>query len=229
MIMFTFFLILFVFGCFSYLLCSLEGDFFKKAYNNHILHLTLLFVSALGAFFSSLSLTALDMWRNYKGDVGIVRKTLENIENNISEYSFTEIKFSEVNDNCTLKFVHKATGDRHSIYINNNFHREYIHWYKNGKLVIRNGIDSSINNSQEYSAFHEDIHVCTVLNGFIFNKIEDIVTAARRFNISQNLGDVSILVSEQPVTKTLEVTAPADSTITGAVTEQGQIIYTETL
>lgn len=221
----TFFLLLLIVSGVSYFFCVFERDYFKKSYNKHIFHLSLIFVSVLGFHLSLMSPTAISMWRNYKGDVGIIRKTLENIECNISEYSFTEIEFSEVCDNCTLNFVHRVTGDKHSIYINNNFHREYIHWYKNGKLVIRNGI----NNSQEYPAFHEDIHVCTVLNGFIFDKIEDIVAAAKRFNISQNLGDVSILVSEQPVTKTLEVTAPVDSTITGTVTEQGQIIHTETL
>lgn len=225
MIMFTFFLILFVFSCFSYLLCSLEGDCFIHKYNNHILHLTLLFISALGIFFSSLSPTALNMWRNYKGNVGVVRKTLESIESNISEYSFSEIKFSKINDNCTLKFVHRVTGDRHSIYINNNFRREYIHWYKNGKLVIRNGI----HNEQEYLAFHKDIHVCAVLNGFIFNKIENIVAVAERFKTSQNLGDVSLLTDTQPTTKTLEITAPTNTTITGTIIEQGHILHKETL
>ena len=220
-----FFLLLLMASGLSYLYCVFERDYFKKSYNKHIFHLSLIFVSVLGFHLSLMSPTAISMWRNYKDDVGIIRKTLENIECNISEYSFKEIKFNNVDNNCTLNFVHRVTGDKHSIYINNNFHRKYIHWYKNVKLVIRNGI----NNSQEYPAFHEDIHVCTVLNGFIFSKVKDIVKAAKRFNISQNLGDVSILVSKQPVTKTLEMTAPVDSVITGTVTEQGQIIHKETL
>lgn len=132
------------------------------------------------------------MWRGYEGDVGIVRKTLESIESNISEYTFEEIKFSKRDNYCTLKFTHKITKDSHSIYIDNDFNQEYIHWYKNGKLVVRNGV----NNGQEYPVFHENIHVCIVLNEYIFEKIEDIVKTAGRFNISQNLGNVSILEYE---------------------------------
>ena len=225
MIMFEIFIFLLIASITSYIICLLEGDIFEKSYNNHILHISLLVVSILGLFFSSFSPTANRMWQRYEGDVGIIRKTIENIEQNISDYFFSELKFSDVNKNCTLKFVHKATGDKHSIYIDNNILQEYIHWYKNGKLVVRNGIKGD----QEYPAFHEDIHVCITINGYIFEKVEDIVNAAKRTNASQNLGNVSLLLDTQPTTKTLELTAPAKSTITGTVTEQGQIIHTETL
>lgn len=209
----------------SYLICSLSDDVFEKPYNNHIFHISLLFVSSLGLYFSSISPTANRMWQGYEGDVGIIRKTVENIERNISDYSFSEVKFSDVDNDCTLKFIHKTTGDEHSIYIDDSILQEYIHWYKNGKLVVRNGIKDG----QEYPAFHEDIHVCAVINGYIFEKVEDIVNAAKRFKCSQNLGNVSLLSDTQPTTKTLELTAPVKSTITGTVTEQGQIIHTETL
>lgn len=221
----VFFLFLLIGSVNSYIISFVEGGFFKKPYNDHIFHVSLLFVSVLGLYFLSISPTAGRMWREYEGDVGIIRKTLENIEQNISDYSFSELKFSDINDYCTLKFVHKVTGDEHTIYINNNINQEYIHWYKNGRLVVRNGIKDE----QEYPAFHEDIHVCTVVNEYIFEKAEDIVNAAKRFNISQNLGNVSLLSDTQPTTKTLELTAPAESTITGTVIEQGQIIHTETL
>lgn len=207
---------------YSYALCTIKSPF-KKPYNNHVLHISILYLALLGLLFSFLFSTARCMWRDYKDDVGIVRKTLENIESNISEYNFEEIKFSKRDNYCTLQFTHKITKDRHSISILIN--QEYIHWYKNGKLVVQNGI----NNGQEYPAFHEDIDVCTSLNEYIFEKIEDIVKAAKRFNISQTLCNVSILETEQPKTKTLEVTAPMNTTITGTVTEQGQIIHTETL
>lgn len=223
--MFTFFILLLIGSAVSYLVCTVEGDVFKKSYNNHIFHGLLLFVSLLGLFFSTISPTANRMWQGYEGDVGIIRKTLENIEQNISDYSFSELRFSKVGNNYTLKFVHKTTGDEHSIYIDNNIQQRYIHWYKNGKLVVRNGVQDD----QEYPAFHEDIHVCTVINGYIFEKVEDIVNAAKRFKISQNLGNVSLLSDTQQATKTLELTAPIESTITGTVTEQGQIIHKETL
>lgn len=225
MTMFVIFIFLLPASVISYVICLLDGDVFEKPYNNHIFHVSLLFVSILGLFFSSFSPTANRMWQGYESDVGIIRKTLEIIEQNISDYSFSELKFSDVNNNCTLKFVHKATGDEHSIYIDNSILQEYIHWYKNGKLVVRNGIKDE----QEYPAFHEDIHVCTVINGYIFEKVEDIVNAAKRFKTSQNLGNVSLLTDTPPTTKTLELTAPAESTITGTVSEQGQIIHTETL
>lgn len=223
--MFEIFIFLLIASITSYIICLLEGDIFEKSYNNHILHISLLFVSILGLFFSSFSPTANRMWQRYEGDVGIIRETIENIERNISDYSFSELKLSDVNKNCTLKFVHKATGDEHSIYIDNNMLQRYIHWYKNGKLVVRNGIKDD----QEYPAFHEDIHVCTVINGYIFERVEDIVNAVKRTKVSQNLGNVTLLLDTQPTTKTLELTAPVKSTITGTVTEQGQIIHTETL
>lgn len=225
MTMFVIFVFLLIGSVTSYVVCLLSGDVFEKSYNNHILHVSLLFVSILGLFLSSFSTTANRMWQDYEGDVGIIRKTLENIERNISDYSFSETKFSSIGNNCTLKFIHKTTGDEHSIYIDNNTLQEYVHWYKNGKLVVRNGIKDN----QEYPAFHEDIHVCAVINEFIFEKVEDIVDATKRFKISQNLGNVSLLLDTQPTTKTLELTAPVESTITGTVTKQGQTIHTETL
>ena len=223
--MIVIFIFLLVASIFSYIMCLLDGDVFEKPYNNHILHVSLLFVSILGLFFSFFSPTANCMWQRYEGDVGIIRKTLENIERNISDYSFSEIKFSSMGNNCTLKFIHKTTGDEHLIYIDNNKLQEYVHWYKNGKLVVRNGIKDD----EEYPAFHEDIHACTVINRFIFEKVEDIIDVAKKFKISQNLGNVSLLSDTQPTTKTLKLTAPTESTITGTVTQQGQIIHTETL
>lgn len=71
--------------------------------------------------------------------------------------------------------------------------------------------------------------VCNSLNKRIFEKVEDIVEQIKHYNISKQLGTPTLLNTGQPQTKTMEITAPTTTTITGTVTEQGQIIHTETL
>lgn len=48
-------------------------------------------------------------------------------------------------------------------------------------------------------------------------------------NSYSTAADINLFNSYKARTKTLEVTAPANTTITGTVAEQGQIIHTETL
>jgi hypothetical protein len=71
--------------------------------------------------------------------------------------------------------------------------------------------------------------VCSSLNRRIFEKVEDIAEQIKRYNISKQLGTPTLLSTDQPQTKTMEITAPVTTTITGTVTEQGQTIHTETL
>lgn len=48
-------------------------------------------------------------------------------------------------------------------------------------------------------------------------------------NSYSTAADINLFNSYKAQIKTLEVTAPVNTTITGTVTEQGQIIHTETL
>jgi hypothetical protein len=55
-------------------------------------------------------------------------------------------------------------------------------------------------------------------NGFEVEKVEDIVERIKRYNISKQLGTPTLLSAGQPQTKTMEITAPVTTTITGTVT-----------
>ena len=207
----------------SYIICTVEKPF-KKSYNNHFLHIPLIILFTL-IFFGEInyfSPTAYDCWRHYSGNVGIIHKKLDEIDNNIGNYNFNEARLN--GSDCVLKFTDKITGDEHSIWVHDGV-KTYMHWYMNGQLVIKNGTY----NGEEFPGLHESMWVCSSLNRRIFEKVEDIIERIKRYNISKQLGTPTLLSTDQPQTKTMEITAPVTTTITGSVTEQGQTIHTETL
>lgn len=207
----------------SYLVCTVEKPF-KKSYNNHFLHIPIIIVLVLTFFglTTYFSPTAYDCWRHYSGNVGIIHKKLDEINNNIANYNFSEVRLTS--SDCVLKFTDKITGDEHSIWVYNDT-TTYMHWYMNGQLVIKNGT----RDREEFPGLHESMWVCSSLNILIFEKVKDIIERIKRYNISKQLGTPTLLSTERPQTKTIEITAPVTATITGTVTEQGQIIHTETL
>ena len=207
----------------SYIVCTAENPF-KKPYNNHFFHISII-IALILTFFgikNYFSFTAYDYWRHYRGNVGLVHKKLNEIDNNIANYNFTEVKLTDAD--CVLKFTDKITGDKHSIWVHDDI-TTYMHWYMNGQLVIKNGT----RDHEEFPGLHESMWVCNSLNKRIFEKLEDIVERIRRYNISKQLGTPTLLNTNHTQTKTMEITAPTTTTITGTVTEQGQIIHTETL
>lgn len=208
----------------SYLVCTFYENPFKKSYNNHFLHISIIIVLVL--IFSSIrnyfSLTANGYWLHYRGNIGIVHKKLDEIDNNITNYNFNEVRLTGLD--CVLKFTDKITGDEHSIWVHDGA-TTYMHWYVNGQLVIKNGEYDR----EEFPGFHESMWVCNSLNKRIFEKVEDIVARIKRYNISKQLGTPTLLSTDRHQTKTMEITAPTTTTITGTVTKQGQIIHTETL
>lgn len=207
----------------SYLICTIEQPF-KKSYNNHFLHIPIIVVLVLTFFglTNYFSPTANNCWDWYKGNVGIIHKKLDEIDKNIANYNFSEARVT--GSDCVLKFIDKITGDEHSIWVHDDV-TTYMHWYMNGQLVIKNGT----RNHEEFPGLHESMWVCSSLNRRIFEKVEDIIERIKRYNISKQLGTPTLLSSDQPQTKTMEITAPASTTITGTVIEQGQTIHTETL
>ena len=205
----------------SYIICTVEKPF-KKSYNNHFLHIPLIIVFTL-IFFGEInyfSPTAYDCWRHYSGNVGIIHKKLDEIDNNIANYNFSEVRLTS--SDCFLKFTDKITGDEHNIWVYDNV-TTYMHWYLNGQLVIKNGT----RDREDFPGLHESMWVCSSLNKRIFEKVEDIIERIKRYNISKQLGTPTLLNTDQPQTKTMEITAPVTTTITGTVTEQGQILYQE--
>lgn len=207
----------------SYLICTVEKPF-KKSYNNHFLHIPIIIVFTFIFFglINYFSPTAHDYWWHYRGNVGIIHKKLDEIDNNIANYNFNEVRLT--GSDCVLKFTDKITGDEHSIWVHDDV-TTYMHWYMNGQLVIKNGT----RDREEFPGLHESMWVCNSLNRRIFEKVEDIVERIKRHNISKQLGTPTLLNTNQPQIKTMEITAPVSTTITGTVTEQGQTIHTETL
>ena len=113
----------------SYIVCTVEKPF-KKSYNNHFLHIPIIIVLAITFFglTNYFSPTARDCWRYYSGNVGIIHKKLDEIDNNIANYNFTEVRLT--GSDCFLKFTDKITGDEHSIWVHND-NTTYMHWYVN--------------------------------------------------------------------------------------------------
>lgn len=207
----------------SYLVCTLDSPF-KKLYINHFLHIPIIIVLVLTFFGvkNYFSLTANNCWDWYRGNAGIIHKKLDEIDNNIVNYNFSEVRLTS--SDCVLKFTDKITGDEHNIWVHDD-NTTYMHWYMNGQLVIKNGT----RNHEEFPGLHESMWVCNSLNRRIFEKVEDIVERIKRYNISKQLGTPTLLTTNHTQTKTMEITAPVTTTIIGTVTEQGQIIHAETL
>jgi len=207
----------------SYIVCTIESPF-KKSYNNHFLHIPIIIILALilSGLVNYFSPTANNCWDWYRGNAGIIHKKLNEIDNNIANYNFSEVRLTS--SDCVLKFTDKITGDEHSIWVHDDI-TTYMHWYMNGQLVIKNGT----RNHEEFPGLHESMWVCSSLNRRIFEKVEDIVERIKRYNISKQLGTPTLLNTDHTKTKTMEITAPVTTTITGTVTEQGQTIHTETL
>lgn len=204
---------------------NLLNDFIIGVFVNVVILLL-----AFGIFRSAaLSSTASTMWREDKRCLAI-RNTLTEIYDNVDEYEINE-DYSTNNwmyGNITI--THKANNVTHKIEIRDNEGNSYINWYRNGKLVLRNGYKgkSLTNFKEQYYSLVDSWYASEALNDYIFDLIEKFIKKKKEnIKLSNKYCNTELLTDGCPSTKTLEVTAPVETTITAEVSHNNNILHKE--
>jgi hypothetical protein len=188
----------------------------------------LLCLILVGMRCGAVSPTARDMWAYDKRCLAI-KNTLTDICDNISEYEIKE-DYSENRWNYgNVIITHRPTGTVHKMWISDADGNSYIHWYRNGQLVLRNGYKGkNVDFKEEYYPLVNNWYTTEAINDYIFQLIENIIKAKRANDILNNeYCNTDLLIGNSPSTKTLEVTAPVDTTITAEVSQNNNIIHQE--
>lgn len=200
-------------------------DFILAAFVNIVILLLLLGIMRCTA----LSPTARDMWEGDKRCLAI-KNTLTEIYDNVDEYEINE-DYSINNwmyGNITI--THKANNITHKIEIRDNAENSYINWYRNGKLVLRNGYKgkSLINFKEQYYPLVDNWYTSEALNDYIIDLIEKFIKAKKEnIKLSDKYCNTELLTDGCSSTKTLEVTAPIETTITAEVSQNNNILHKE--
>lgn len=99
----------------------------------------------------------------------------------------------------------------------------YMEWHLDNTLLFQNGKI----NGNEFKYFSDSNYTNEAINEKIYEELNVLYLEWQKV-IAPKEG-AFLLNQETKDSKTLEITAPRSTTITGTVTEQGQIIHTETL
>lgn len=99
----------------------------------------------------------------------------------------------------------------------------YMEWHLDNTLLFQNGtIDGN-----EFKYFSDSNYTNEAINKKIYEELNVLYLEWQKV-IAPKEG--AFLLNQEPKdSKTLEITAPKNTTITGTVTEQGQTIHTETI
>lgn len=174
----------------------------------------------------AVSPTARNMWATDERCL-VIKNTLTSIRDNIREYEIKEDYSENRWKYGNVIITHRPTGTVHKMWISDSDGSSYIHWYRNGQLVLRNGY-KGVNFREEYYPLVNSWYTSEAINDFIFQLIENIIKAKKANDILNNeYCNTDLLIGNSPSTKTLEVTAPVDTTITAEVSQNNNIIHQE--
>ena len=177
----------------------------------------------------ALSPTATNMWKEDKRCLAI-ENTFTEIYNNIDEYEINEDYSTNNWMRGNIIITHKANNVTHKIEIRDNEGNSYINWYRNDKLVLRNGYKgkSLTNFKEQYYPLVDSWYTSEALNDYIFDLIEKFIKAKKEnIKLSNKYCNTELLTDGCPSTKTLEVTAPIETTITAEVSSNNSILHKE--
>lgn len=207
--------------------------FYAKSLDDFILAIfvnaaiLLLLLGVLRCF--ALSPTAANMWEEDKRCLAI-KNTLTEIYDNIDEYEINEDYSTNNWFRGNIAITHKANNIVHEIEIYDDEGNSYINWYRNGKLALRNGYmgKSLTNFKEQYYPLADSWYTSERLNDYIFDLIEKLINAKKEnIKLSNKYCNTELLTNGCPSTKMLEVTAPAETTITAEVSQNNNILHKE--
>ena len=224
--MFTFFIFVLALILFFIAVACVEGG------NENLVAIcfsgALLCLILVGMRCGTVSPTARDMWAADERCL-VIKNTLIGIRDNIREYEIEEDYSKSRWKRGNVIITHKPTGTVHKIWISDTDGNSYIHWYRNGQLVLRNGYKGKrASFKEEYYPLANSWYTSEAINDFIFQLIENIVKAKKaNDNLNNEYCNTDLLIGNGPSIKTLEVTAPVDTTITAEVSQNNNIIHQE--
>lgn len=161
-----------------------------------------------------------------------IRTFINNVSQNSKDYEITVNSNSTRIDarESTIYIKEKSTGNTHKIYINDTISNSWIEWTLNDELVFKNGY---LKDGTEVWKFVDGKISSECINNNIIALLNELAKNHGTFNVvskKNGLGDTSLLKpGAQDDTKTLEIVAPQNTTITGTVEKDGKVIYNETI
>ena len=147
------------------------------------------------------------------------------LRDNLTDIKMFRKKSNINQDGQRIVFDISFNNKNHKIYFTEDRYGGpiYMEWHLDNTLLFQNGKI----NGNEFKYFSDSNYTNECINEKIYEKLNELYLAWRKV-INPKEG-VFLLNQEIEESKTLEITAPKNTTITGTVTEQGQIIHTETL
>lgn len=224
--MITFFLaIIFVIIISAYIILAeaVSSKFTLKQHLSFLFFISLTFIGIILRL-CAYSPTADKLWDSPDSKAYIIRQQLEYFIQNPKEIKVIS-NSAEQGSKIKIDIIENKTGTIHNIWINDGVGNSWIHWYVNGQLAFHNGYLTTRVDDFKYVYYLSDSNYT---NEALNDKIIDLFLIIIK-NSYSTAADINLFNNHKAQIKTLEVTAPVNTIITGTVTEQGQIIHTETL
>ena len=148
------------------------------------------------------------------------------LRNNLTDIKMNRNESDIIHDRQRVVFdISFNNNKNHKIYFTEDRYGDtvYMEWYLDNTLLFQNGtIDGN-----EFKYFSDSNYTNEAINEKIYEELNVLYLEWQKA-IAPKEG--AFLLNQEPNdSKTLEITAPRNTTITGTVTEQGQIIHKETL
>lgn len=147
------------------------------------------------------------------------------LRNNLTDIKMNRNESDIIHDKQCVAFDISFNDKNHKIYFTEDRFGDlvYMEWYLDNILLFQNGKI----NGDEFKYFSDSNYTNEAINEKIYEELNVLYLEWQK-TIAPKEG-AFLLNQELMDSKTLEITAPRNMTITGTVTEQGQIIHTETL
>lgn len=147
------------------------------------------------------------------------------LRNNLTDIKMNRNESDIIHDRQRIVFDISFNGKNHKIYFTEDRYGDpaYMEWHLDNTLLFQNGtIDGN-----EFKYFSDSNYTNEAINEKIYEELNELYLEWQKV-IAPKEG--AFLLNQEPNdSKTLEITAPRNTTITGTVTEQGQTIHTEIL
>ena len=149
----------------------------------------------------------------------------QSLKNKLSEVQMNCNESDIIHDRQRVVFDISFNDKNHKIYFTEDRYGDpvYMEWYLDNTLLFQNGKI----NGNEFKYFSDSNYTNEVINEKIYEELSVLYLEWQKV-IAPKEG-AFLLNRETKDSKTLEITAPRNTTITGTVTEQGQIIHKETI
>lgn len=149
----------------------------------------------------------------------------QSLKNNLRDVKMNRNESDIIHNRQRVVFDISFNDKNHKIYFTEDRYGDFVYmeWHLDNTLLFQNGkIDGD-----EFKYFSDSNYTNEAINEKIYEELNVLYLEWQKV-IAPKEG-AFLLNQETKDSKTLEITAPRNTTITGTVTEQGQIIHKETI